>query len=102
MGSAQQGGSADALSHIELHRERVYAAMIRSLDRGVGQVLDALKANGLEENTLVIFTSDNGGAHYIGLPDVNARERPAPLLAGLDAGLPGLSGLGGPRRSARL
>ena len=61
----------EALSHIENHRERVYAAMIRSLDRGVGQVLDALRANGLEENTLVMFTSDNGGAHYIGLPDVN-------------------------------
>jgi len=61
----------EAVSHIELHRERVYAAMIRSLDRGVGQVLDALKENGLEENTLVLFTSDNGAAHYIGLPQVN-------------------------------
>lgn len=61
----------EALSHIELHRERVYAAMIRSLDRGVGQVLQALKDNGLEDNTLVLFTSDNGGAGYIGLPDVN-------------------------------
>ncbi|MGE4609134.1 MAG: sulfatase-like hydrolase/transferase, partial [Myxococcota bacterium] len=61
----------DALSHIELHRERVYAAMIRALDRGVGQVLDALRRNGLEDNTLVVFTSDNGGAGYIGLPDVN-------------------------------
>jgi arylsulfatase A-like enzyme len=63
------------LSHIENHRERVYAAMIRSLDRGVGQVLDALKANGLEENTLVMFTSDNGGAGYLGLPDVNSPFR---------------------------
>ncbi|MDG2305070.1 MAG: sulfatase-like hydrolase/transferase [Candidatus Binatia bacterium] len=61
----------DALSHVELHRERVYAAMIRALDRGVGQVLDALRENGLEDNTIVIFTSDNGGAGYIGLPDVN-------------------------------
>jgi uncharacterized sulfatase len=61
----------DALSHIELHRERVYAAMIRALDRSVGRVLDALRERGLEENTLVIFTSDNGGAGYIGLPDVN-------------------------------
>ncbi len=61
----------DALSHIESHRERVYGAMIRSLDRGVGQVLDALERNGLEDNTLVMFTSDNGGAHYIGLPGVN-------------------------------
>ncbi len=65
----------EALSHIELHRERVYAAMIRSLDRGVGQVMEALKANGLDENTLVMFTSDNGGAGYIGLPDVNAPYR---------------------------
>jgi uncharacterized sulfatase len=65
----------DALSHIELHRERVYAAMIRALDRGVGQVLDALRDNGLEDNTLVMFTSDNGGAGYIGLPDVNSPFR---------------------------
>lgn len=61
----------EAQSHIELHRERVYAAMIRSLDRSVGQVMQALKVNGLDENTLVMFTSDNGGAGYIGLPDVN-------------------------------
>ena len=61
----------EALSHIENHRERVYAAMIRSLDRGVGRVLDALERNGLEDNTLVLFTSDNGGAGYIGLPEVN-------------------------------
>ena len=64
-----------ALSHIELHRERVYAAMIRSLDRGVGRVMQALKANGIDENTLVMFTSDNGGAGYIGLPDVNEPYR---------------------------
>ena len=65
----------EALSDIELHRERVYAAMIRSLDRGVGRVMEALKANGLDENTLVMFTSDNGGAGYIGLPDVNEPYR---------------------------
>jgi len=61
----------EALSHIGLHRERVYAAMIRALDRGVGRVLEALERNGLDENTLLLFTSDNGGAGYIGLPDVN-------------------------------
>jgi arylsulfatase A-like enzyme len=61
----------EALSHIDNHRERVYAAMIRSLDRGVGRVLAALEENGIDDNTLVLFTSDNGGAHYIGLPEVN-------------------------------
>lgn len=61
----------DALGGIGDHRLRVYGGMIRSLDRNVGLVLDALKAQGLEDNTLVIFTSDNGGANYIGLPDIN-------------------------------
>ena len=60
-----------ALSHIEDHGLRVYGAMIRALDRGVGQVLDALDTHGLADNTIVIFTSDNGGAHYVGLPDIN-------------------------------
>ena len=61
----------EALSHIEEHRLRVYAAMVRSLDRSVGRVLEALRENGLEENTLVFFTSDNGAPAYIGLPRVN-------------------------------
>jgi len=65
----------EALSHIEDHRERVYAAMIRALDRGVGRVLEALERNGLERDTLVMFTSDNGGAGYIGLPNVNRPYR---------------------------
>ena len=64
-----------ALSHIELHRERVYASMVRSLDRGVGQVMEALRENGIDDNTLVLFTSDNGGAGYIGLPEINAPYR---------------------------
>jgi len=65
----------DALPQIEHHTLRTYAAMIRALDRGVGSVLEALRANGLEENTLVIFTSDNGGAEYVGLPDLNKPYR---------------------------
>ena len=65
----------EALSHIEEHRLRVYAAMVRSLDRSVGRVLGALRDNGLEENTLVFFTSDNGAAGYLGLPRVNAPFR---------------------------
>ncbi|HUX96978.1 MAG TPA: sulfatase [Bacteroidales bacterium] len=38
-----------------------YAAMIESLDEGVGRVMETLRKEGLLENTLVIFTSDNGG-----------------------------------------
>jgi arylsulfatase A len=38
-----------------------YAAMIESLDQSVGRVMRALHEEGLEDNTLLIFTSDNGG-----------------------------------------
>lgn len=61
----------DALSHIKDHRQRVYAAMIVALDRSVGRVVKALEDNGLSENTIVIFSSDNGGPGYIGLKDIN-------------------------------
>ncbi len=44
-----------------IHRNPTYAAMVASLDQSVGRVLDALKSSGIEENTIVIFTSDNGG-----------------------------------------
>ena len=65
----------DALPQIKDHTRRVYAAMIRNLDRNIGRVLAELKAQGLDQNTLVIFTSDNGGAHYIGLDDLNKPYR---------------------------
>ncbi len=65
----------EALAGIEDHTERVYGAMIRALDRGVGRVMQALRDNGLDENTLVIFTSDNGGAWYVGLPHLNRPYR---------------------------
>ena len=43
------------------HDDPTYAAMIESLDQGVGRILDALEERGLSDNTVVIFASDNGG-----------------------------------------
>jgi arylsulfatase A-like enzyme len=65
----------EAVGDIKPHRLRVYAAMTRALDRSVGRVIAALEEEGLAENTIVVFTSDNGGAGYVGLADVNAPYR---------------------------
>jgi arylsulfatase A-like enzyme len=43
---------------------KVYAEMMKSLDDGIGKVLSALKFAGREKDTLVIFTSDNGGERF--------------------------------------
>ncbi len=40
--------------------DKGFAAVITLMDKGVGQILDQLKTSGLDKNTLVIFTSDNG------------------------------------------
>jgi len=47
--------------HMQRNNGNPYAAMVDSLDEGVGRVLDTLDASGLAENTLVIFVGDNGG-----------------------------------------
>jgi arylsulfatase A-like enzyme len=44
--------------------QATYASMVTNLDRNVGKVLAALDAAGLGANTLVVFTSDNGGERY--------------------------------------
>ena len=41
-------------------RDNLYRQAIAEIDGSVGRILDTLKANGLDENTLVLFTSDNG------------------------------------------
>ncbi|MGB9689716.1 sulfatase [Thermogutta sp.] len=58
---------AELIKHFERkppvdgHSNPVYAAMIASVDESVGRILAALAELGLDKNTLVIFTSDNGG-----------------------------------------
>ena len=65
----------DQLDFIDDHAERVQAAMVLAVDRGVGKVRQALKENGLDENTMIIFTSDNGAPHYVGVSDLNKPYR---------------------------
>lgn len=42
----------------------IYAAMVRRLDHQIGRVLDALTASGADQDTIVVFTSDNGGERF--------------------------------------
>ncbi len=56
----------------------VYAAMIENMDWNIGRLLEKLKQSGIDDNTLVIFTSDNGGLSTAeGSPTTNR-----PLRAG--------------------
>lgn len=48
-------------NHIKSPKRRIYAAMVTAMDEEIGQVLETLKKQGIENNTLVVFLSDNGG-----------------------------------------
>lgn len=65
----------EAVGEFATHRERVYAAMIRAVDRSVGRIMAKLDKEGLADNTIVVLSSDNGAPGYIGIPEVNAPLR---------------------------
>jgi arylsulfatase A-like enzyme len=56
----------DRVAHIPNERQRVLAAMTLALDDNIGKVLGKLRENGLENDTMVFFLSDNGAPTYSG------------------------------------
>jgi arylsulfatase A-like enzyme len=70
--SPWEGPQDEAINHaehgpgpmVEGGSPKIYAAMMTSMDAGIGRVLEALERARLEHDTLVIFTSDNGGERY--------------------------------------
>lgn len=52
--------------NIKDKKRKTYAAMVSAVDDGVGRVLDALKEQALDEDTIIVFLSDNGGARNNG------------------------------------
>ena len=54
----------DNLFHLHGGNIHTYRRMIHHMDEGIGQVMAALHRHGLADNTLVVFTSDNGGERF--------------------------------------
>ena len=65
-GGGRGGGEEPILCYIHMFCVLLcsYGDAVRELDFGVGQILQKLKDLGLTNNTLVVFSSDNGGATY--------------------------------------
>lgn len=55
--------------HIEVEKRRIYAAMVSSMDDGIGLILDKLEEKKITDNTIVIFFSDNGGVEWYNFSD---------------------------------
>ncbi|MDR7093467.1 sulfatase family protein [Hydrogenophaga laconesensis] len=55
---------AKNLFHLHGGDVQTYRRMIHHMDEGIGRLMAALREHGLEENTLVVFTSDNGGERF--------------------------------------
>lgn len=68
--------------HIKDPKRKTYAAMVSAVDDGVGQILKTLKKSGIEENTIVVFLSDNGGAKNNGSDNRPLRGRKSDLFEG--------------------
>lgn len=59
-----KGRPPPPMTHLDGGSIRVYQRMLQQMDEGIGQVLAALSNGGLENDTLVVFTSDNGGERF--------------------------------------
>ncbi len=63
-----------------IQEDAAYASMVAAMDENVGRIADALREQGLDKNTWIIFTSDNGGLST--LRRKNAPTNNGPLRAG--------------------
>ena len=61
---AMAQGLQGQLFHLHGGNIHTYRRMIHHMDEGIGQLMAALRAQGIADNTLVVFTSDNGGERF--------------------------------------
>ncbi|MGK0188104.1 MAG: arylsulfatase A-like enzyme [Verrucomicrobiales bacterium] len=72
----------ESLSGFDKPKRRKFAGLVKALDENVGRILDKLEAEGLARDTLVIFTSDNGGQTMVGADNGVLRGRKGQLWEG--------------------
>lgn len=72
----------DAIGSIGDEQRRKYAGLVKSLDDNCGKILDCLKTQGLERNTLVVFSNDNGGQTLTGALNTPLRGHKGELVEG--------------------
>ena len=58
------------------HHSPTYASMVESLDDAIGTLLDAVDEAGISDRTIIVFTSDNGGNMYNGIPEKDKDRKP--------------------------
>jgi arylsulfatase A-like enzyme len=63
-GESNRLRSESSLFDFDGGSQKTYQRMIQEMDLQIGRVLEALNVNGLAENTIVVFTSDNGGERF--------------------------------------
>lgn len=86
-------------------RRRVYTAMVDALDQGIGRVLAALDKEGIADNTLVVFQSDNGGPIQQGASNGSLRGAKGTTFEGgirVPAVMRWPAGLGGGRKLTQV
>jgi arylsulfatase A-like enzyme len=72
----------DKYAHIQEQKRRTYAAMVACIDDQIGRIVAALDKRGLRENTLIAFSSDNGGPLNLGATNGSLRAGKGTLYEG--------------------
>jgi len=62
--AAESARIGNGIVHTDGGSVETYLSMIRHMDEGIGRIIQALKGIGADEDTLVVFTSDNGGERF--------------------------------------